>query len=170
MPTDRHSETTEKRQKAAPSSSRDRRRGQEPQPTLEFPQLPGHTWAVVDNENKPVNRALRDHVVRFLPWNEETGEPVGEDAPLLLSSITGRTMTTRALQKAFKRCAASAGLSSHYSIHSLRHTFACHLYKASRWNLRLVQKQLGHSSIVTTQVYADVMEPDMRRALERSYR
>jgi site-specific recombinase XerD len=79
-------------------------------------------------------------------------------------------MTTRALEKVFKTSAARAGLSNHYSIHSLRHTYACELYRASGYNLRLVQKQLGHARIQTTEVYADVMEPDMQRALERLYR
>lgn len=115
------------------------------------------------------NGALKEHLVRYLRWKKENGEPVADDAPLLVSSSTGASMTTRAIQKAFKRCARYAGLSSHYSIHSLRHTYACHLYKASSWNLRLVQRQLGHASIATTQVYADVMEPDARRALERLY-
>jgi len=115
------------------------------------------------------NGAFKDHLVRYLRWKEETGESVHPGAALLASAVTGGAMTPRALQKAFKRCAAHAGLSPHYSIHSLRHTFACHLYKASGWNLRLVQKQLGHSSIATTQVYADVMEPDLRRAMEKLY-
>jgi integrase len=116
------------------------------------------------------NKAVRSDLLGYLRWKEDAGEPVDADAPLLLSSRTGRAMTTRAIQKAFKRCATLASLSSHYSIHSLRHTYACHLYKASKWNLRLVQKQLGHSSIATTQVYADVMEPDLRPALEKLYK
>ena len=78
-------------------------------------------------------------------------------------------MTTRAIQKAFKRCAAKARLYSAYSIHCLRHTYACFLLKASRWSMRLVQKQLGHARISTTQVYADVMLPDVKRALDRLY-
>jgi len=117
----------------------------------------------------PFNGAFKSHVEQYLRWKEQTGEPISDDAPLLQSRATGRGMTTRALQKAFKRAAAGAGLGPHHSIHSLRHTYACHLYRASGWNLRLVQKQLGHSSIATTQVYADVMEPDARRALERLY-
>jgi integrase/recombinase XerD len=117
-----------------------------------------------------LNREIRNHLLRYLRWKKDAGEPVTPEAPLLLSPRTGQAMTTRAIQKAFKRCATLAGLSPHYSIHSLRHTYACHLYKASKWNLRLVQKQLGHSSIATTQVYADVMEPDLRPALERLYK
>jgi len=116
------------------------------------------------------NGALKEHLLRYLRWKEENGEPVTHDAPLLASRIKGAAMTTRAIQKSFKRCAARAGLSPRYSIHSARHTYACHLYKASGWNLRLVQKQLGHASIATTQVYADVMQPDARRALEKLYR
>ena len=113
--------------------------------------------------------AFRGHVLSYLQWKAEADEPVCEDAPVFLSSVTKKSMTRSGIQKAFKRCAARAGLSGHFSIHSLRHTYACHLYKASGWNLRLVQKQLGHSNIATTQVYADVMDPDMRRALERLY-
>ena len=115
------------------------------------------------------NGASKEHLLRYLQWKKENEEPANDGAPLFLSARTGTFVTTRAIEKAFKRAAAAAGLSPHYSIHSLRHTYACHLYKASGWNLRLVQKQLGHSSIATTQVYADVMEPDLRRALEKLY-
>ena len=59
-----------------------------------------------------------------------------------------------------------AGIQDH-SIHHLRHTYASHLYKASKFNLRLVQKQLGDSSIKTTEVYADVFDEDIDKALER---
>ena len=115
------------------------------------------------------NETFKRHLEEYISWKKSVGEPTTADAPLLLSSITGHHMTTRAIQKAFKRSATRASLSSHYSIHCLRHTFACQLYRASRYNLRLVQKQLGHCSIRTTEVYADVMEPDTQDALERLY-
>ena len=115
------------------------------------------------------NGAFKRHYEKFISWKQSVGEPTSLSDPLLLSSNTGGHMTTRAIEKAFKRSAARVGLPSHYSIHCLRHTYACELYKASGYNLRLVQKQLGHSHIGTTQVYADVVEPDMQRALERLY-
>ena len=122
-------------------------------------------------KKRPVwfGRNLKQHYEDYLAWKQANGEPVGPDDPLLQSSNTGKHMTTRALEKAFKRVAARAGLPEHFSIHSLRHTYACQLYKASDYNLRLVQKQLGHSKSQTTEVYADVMMPDIKRALERLY-
>ncbi len=113
--------------------------------------------------------SLKEHLDNYMAWKRDVGEPTGPSDPLFLSSNTGNHLTTRALQKAFKRTAAKAGLSSHYAIHCLRHTYACQLYKASGYNLRLVQKQLGHSSIHTTEVYADVMEPDIEDALQKLY-
>ncbi len=115
------------------------------------------------------NRAFKRHYNEYILWKQAVGEPVGLGDPLLLSSNTGGHMTTRALEKAFKRTAVRADLPSHYSIHCLRHTYACELYRASGYNLRLVQKQLGHAHVATTQVYADVVEPDMQRALQRLY-
>lgn len=115
------------------------------------------------------NGAFKKHYEEYLLWKQSIGEPTGPGDPLFLSSNTGGHMTTRAIGKAFKRTAARAGLPAHYSIHCLRHSYACELYKAGGYNLRLVQKQLGHSHIGTTQVYADVVEPDMQRALQRLY-
>ncbi len=74
-------------------------------------------------------------------------------------------MTPSAIQQVFKRWAVKAGLPKRYSIHCLRHTYATRLHKASGYNLRLVQKQLGHSSVSTTQVYADVLSEDVAKAL-----
>ena len=84
----------------------------------------------------------------------------------LFPSERGQKMTTSGIQQVFKKWSRKAGLPSHYSIHSLRHTYAVRLYKASGYNLRLVQKQLGHSSVSTTQVYADVMDEDVDQAME----
>lgn len=114
-------------------------------------------------------RTFQRHCLEYFHWKRTGGEPTGPEDPLLRSSNTGRHMTTRALQKAFKRVAEWAGLPGRYSIHCLRHTYACELYKASGHNLRMVQKQLGHSSCKTTEVYADVMDDEVRQALDRLY-
>jgi site-specific recombinase XerD len=58
--------------------------------------------------------------------------------------------------KSFKRAVIEAGLPGHYSIHSARHTYAAYLLHDTG-NLRYTQKQLGHSNIGMTALYADVL-------------
>ena len=115
------------------------------------------------------NGKLKKAFLEYIDWKEKVDEPTDSENPLILSSNTKKHITTRALEKMFKRCVEKAEIDNSYSIHSLRHTYACHLYKASRYNLRLVQKQLGHSSTKVTEVYADVLNPDVNRALTRLY-
>lgn len=84
------------------------------------------------------------------------------DAYLL--TCNQRQFTTMGLQQQFKRACKVAGLPEHYSIHSARHTFGTLLY-AKYKDLRMVQKQLGHSNINTTTVYADVSKSDILNAM-----
>ena len=104
----------------------------------------------------------------FLNWKQAIGELVDDEAPLFLSSVSGGHMTVRALQKMFTRCCRRVGITEH-SVHHARHTYCSHLYKSSKHNLRMVQRQAGHSSIRTTEVYAHVFDQDLDRAVEKLY-
>jgi len=112
---------------------------------------------------------FKEHALQYLCWKYQKGEPTESGSPFLWSKRAGSHMSTRALQRAFKRCAREAGLSKHYSIHSLRHTYATALLKASKNNLRMVQTALGHSSLAVTEVYLGVASSDMDKALRRLY-
>jgi site-specific recombinase XerD len=101
-----------------------------------------------------ISRELMKHLSQYLKWKRSLDEPLGDDDPLLMSSH-GKPYSTRTLQYAFKRSIKEAGLPSYYSIHACRHSYGTYLYQKTK-DLRLVQKQLGHSSITTTTVYADV--------------
>jgi len=114
-------------------------------------------------------REFREILLEHLEWKKNVGEPCQEYSPLIISSVTKKAMTTRGIQKMYERNAKRAGIKGH-SIHHLRHTYASHLYKASKYNLRLIQKQLGHSSIRTTEIYADVFKSDLEIALNKMYR
>ena len=114
-----------------------------------------------------INSDFKRVCLWFLEWKKKTDQEVNT---YLLTSDKGKKLTKRALQKAFKRCIRKANLPEHYSIHSLRHTLGSHLYKASNHNLILVQKQLGHSSVKTTEVYANLMDSDVKEAVEKLYR
>ena len=107
-------------------------------------------------------RVLKDYIRQ----KEKAGEPTDAEAPLFYSRRTGGALSVRALQKAFKRLLLKAGLDAEkFSIHCLRHTYAVELFRASGWNLRLVQQQLGHSTIMVTEVYANLFSPVLTAAL-----
>jgi site-specific recombinase XerD len=91
-----------------------------------------------------------------------------EDEFFVLNNIKGIYIAKQALQKFFKTMLKKADLSEHYHIHCLRHTYATFLLKASHYNYRFVQEQLGHASIKTTQVYAVVIESDGKKAPEKN--
>jgi len=87
----------------------------------------------------------------------------------LLNHLRDGKLTKRTLQKRFTQLLREASLPSYYYIHCLRHTYTTFLLRASNNNYRFAQKQLGHASIRTTQVYAGIVETDVRMALEKLY-
>ncbi len=67
----------------------------------------------------------------------------------------GGKLTRMGFWKILHKCALEAGITSHLSPHTIRHSFATHLLEAGA-NLRIVQTLLGHSSLDTTQIYTSV--------------
>ncbi len=57
-----------------------------------------------------------------------------------------------------------------HRFHDLPHTYASYLYRASGNNLRMVQTQLGHQSIRTTEIHADVLDGETEKAVNPLYR
>jgi integrase len=131
---------------------------------------PGHSAIIVrrgkggKERGVDIGQALREHLREYIGWKETAGEGVGPEA-LLFPSPRGGILTRQAVYLMFKRQARAIGLPSRFTIHSCRHTYASMLYRASKFNLRLVQKQLGHASVRTTQVYADVLSADALEAV-----
>ena len=103
---------------------------------------------------------LKDIIVGYLDYRDK-------DSEYLFYSERQEKMTTSAIQRVFKKWAKKAGLLERYSIHSLRHTYATMLYRSSDYNLRMVQKQLGHSSPSISAIYIDVIDEDLEDAVEK---
>ena len=72
----------------------------------------------------------------------------------------------RWIQKLVKRYALAAGIVSLPTPHSLRHSFATDLISHGA-DLRAVQELLGHEDIRTTQIYAHVTSPELKKVHER---
>lgn len=110
---------------------------------------------------------LKKHLKDFLSWKKQVGEAVAPVSYLFVSE-RGPKMTLSALQKRFKHWTRAANLNPRYSIHSARHTYGTMLYRNTK-DLRMVQKQLGHSSCQVTEVYADVLSEDTEKAVNALY-
>ncbi|MBU4502957.1 MAG: site-specific integrase, partial [Nanoarchaeota archaeon] len=114
-----------------------------------------------------ISEKLKKHLKEFISWKKRVGEPVNPDNYLFISERSPK-MTLSAIQKRFKCWIKACGLNTQYSIHSARHTYGTMLYRATK-DLRMVQKQLGHSSSRITEVYADVLDEDVEKAVNLLY-
>ncbi|OIQ86973.1 tyrosine recombinase XerC [mine drainage metagenome] len=72
-------------------------------------------------------------------------------------------MSEDAIRRVLRRISRDAGV-GRITPHMLRHTFATFLLDRGA-DLRVIQRLLGHSSIVTTTIYAQVTEHSQRRVL-----
>ncbi|MSQ14930.1 MAG: tyrosine recombinase XerD, partial [Dehalococcoidia bacterium] len=70
----------------------------------------------------------------------------------------GDRLTRQGFWLILKRYAKDANLGTGITPHTLRHSFATHMLKSGRLSLPALQHHLGHSSITSTQVYAQVAD------------
>lgn len=90
----------------------------------------------------------------------------------VFSSIIHEKMTISCVEAVFKKYIAIAKQQyphlfpeKSYPPHSMRHTTACHLLEAGV-PLMVIKNLLGHSSILTTQIYAEISQATVDRNLK----
>jgi len=108
--------------------------------------------------------SLKTHLNSFLRWKRSHNEDISDDVHVFIGQRG--PWTSQAIQILVKKYLKNLDLyKSGKSVHSLRHSYAVELYRRER-DLRAVQKQLGHASIQTTQIYADVMAEDIQQQIK----
>jgi site-specific recombinase XerC len=86
--------------------------------------------------------------------------------PALFLSRNRRRMAHRSIQLMLEKFVAQLDLPKRITPHCLRHTFATHLLRTTGGDLRLVQRALGHSSIQTTVIYAQIEDTVLFDAMD----
>lgn len=74
---------------------------------------------------------------------------------VLFLNKRGQPLSRQSAWGIIQEAAGRAGLASHVSPHSLRHSFATHLLQGGA-DVRVIQEMLGHASVTTTQIYTAV--------------
>ena len=123
-------------------------------------------------ETLMIGKQLVGHLKTYLTWRSCRLADMDEHRRRGLTDARGAPLvgqrgplSAQGLQQVWKAAIRLAGLPEEYSIHCARHTLAVHLLKRTG-NLRQVQKQLGHTSPVTTaNMYADVSDEDMQNGV-----
>ena len=112
-----------------------------------------------------ISDSLKEMIKLYISYKRQCKELI-EEGSSLFSKSNGTTFSRFGIQKKVKSALKDADLPNHFSIHSLRHTFCTQLLRTCN-NIRLVQKQARHSSIITTSIYADVMDQDIQHAMNK---
>lgn len=107
------------------------------------------------------NTGLRDRIGSYLDRDDLP------DSEYLFATRTGRPMDTSQLRKtvskAVKRAGEVVSEPEKVSPHTFRHSYATELYRQTG-NLRVVQENLGHQDIRTTQIYTHLVNGEAEEA------
>jgi integrase/recombinase XerC len=132
-------------------------------------------WPAEGLKIRIMGKGGREREVPLLPEARKRVEQYRHAAPLsddpsapLFCGLRGKRLNQGVAQKTMRDLRVSLGLPETVTPHALRHSFATHLLGAGM-NLREVQHLLGHASLSTTQIYADVDHEKLMEVFLKSH-
>ncbi|HYD98441.1 MAG TPA: tyrosine recombinase XerC [Alphaproteobacteria bacterium] len=128
-----------------------------------------------DDMLRILGKGRKERVVPLLPavraaldaYRAACPFPLAADAPMFRGK-RGGPLNPGVADRQMRRLRARMGLPDTATPHALRHSFATHLL-AEGGDLRAIQELLGHSSLSTTQRYADVDVERMLAVYDRAH-
>jgi integrase/recombinase XerD len=90
------------------------------------------------------------------------------DEKALFVNINGRRLTRQGFWKIIKQYKNMAKISKDITPHTLRHSFAAHLFENGA-DLRSIQEMLGHSDISSTQIYAQLSKNRIKEVYKKTH-
>ena len=116
-----------------------------------------HVRTTMVKTKKPIFVPLSMNAMLWMPKRKDETD----DTSLVFAKLPSTSAT---LNDHVRRVAKAAKIDKSISFHTSRHTFATLTLKASK-DLYVVSKLLGHASINTTRVYAEVLDSTLEDAI-----
>lgn len=113
----------------------------------------------------PVGRHALAALARWRDCARDLPQP---DRDWIFTTLQGKPLGVRAIQKRIAQRARSQGLDCHVHPHQLRHSFASHILESSG-DLRAVQELLGHANLSTTQIYTHLDFQHLAEVYDRTH-
>lgn len=146
---------------------------------LRVSELAGLTWDRLDLAEglvRIIGKGRRErlvpvgrHALRALGhWRRVHAECAGPDQARVFTSLKGRPLGVRAIQKRLAYWSERQGLDQRVHPHQLRHSFASHILESSG-DLRAVQELLGHANLSTTQIYTHLDFQHLARVYDETH-
>ena len=125
--------------------------------------LKSHTIYILGKGSKErimciANKNIANLINQYLSLRNTTSD-------YLLTNKLGNNYSDQSIRNMVNSYAKAAGVEIHITPHMFRHTFATALLDEDV-NIRYIQQLLGHSSIVTTQIYTHISTNKIRKILE----
>ena len=113
----------------------------------------------------PILPAIKDAVAEYMRLCPHILSP---EEPMF-RGVRGGPLQPAIIQRKMQKLRGALGLPDSATPHALRHSFATHLL-AGGGDLRTIQELLGHASLSTTQIYADVDMTALRKVYDKAHR
>jgi len=102
----------------------------------------------------PLGSAAKERVSYYLN-HIRPGLAKENSKDILFLNVRGGSMSRMGFWKILRKYVIMAGITTHTSPHTLRHSFATHLLEGGA-DIRVIQELLGHSNISTTEIYTHI--------------
>lgn len=140
--------------------------------TIDDVDLEGHAVRLFGKGRKervvPLGSYAIDAIEAYLVRARPELASKGKGTPALFLNTLGRPLSRQSAWAVIQACADRAGITSHISPHTLRHSYATHLLSGGA-DVRVVQELLGHSSVTTTQIYTAVSIETLKETFATSH-
>ena len=107
-------------------------------------------------------KIIKTGKVEYMTLNSQAVELIGSGTGRIFPSLHRNSKFSKYL----RRWAKAAGVSKAITFHSSRHTFAVLMLSAGV-DIYTLSRLLGHSSVTTTQIYADIVDARRIEAVEK---